>query len=151
MISRCSFLEGQPSWISTHGSHSPSISSMLAWASLPPPPPPLPAINVYHMLFWLHHKKAPHAQTSQAFSFSKWGRGPQAQALPVPVAHLTLPWPHPLAWYCRYVWSLPYHWLSLRRRFVIGQWPSFTAMEHGPPQAKSCIHGHGSMYNVITR
>ena len=150
MISRCSFLEGQPSWISTHGSHSPSISSMLAWASLPPPPPPPPpAINVYHMLFWLHHKKAPHAQTSQAFSISKWGRGPQAQALPVPVACLPLPWPHLLAWYCRSVWSWPYHdyhcaagssW-SVAKSHWHGAWCS---------TRKSCIHDYGSMYNVIT-
>ena len=39
-----------------------SVSSMLPWASLPP------ACNqsVYHMLFWLHHQNAPHAQTSEA-------------------------------------------------------------------------------------
>ena len=67
---------------------------MFAWASLPP----ACSQSVYHMLFWLHHSNAPHAQTIEAFSLSKWGRGPQAEALPV--ARLTLPWPHPLAWYC---------------------------------------------------
>ena len=73
------------------------VSSMFAWASLPP----ACRQSAYHMLFWLHHSNAPHAQTSEAFSLSKWGRGPQAEALPV--ARLTLPWPHPLAWYCRSV------------------------------------------------
>ena len=35
----------------------------------------------------------------------KWGWGPQA----LPVIRLTLLWPCPLAWYCRSVWSWPYH------------------------------------------
>ena len=34
LISRCSFLEGQLSWASTHGSLSPTVSATLAWASL---------------------------------------------------------------------------------------------------------------------
>ena len=84
---------------------------MFAWASLPP----ACRQSAYHMLFWLHHSNAPHAQTSEAFSLSKWGRGPQAEALPV--ARLTLPWPHPLAWYCRSVWSWPYH--CVKRTFLI--------------------------------
>ena len=49
---------------------------MFAWASLPP----ACHQSAYHMLFWLHHSNAPDAQTSEAFSLSKWGRGPQAEA-----------------------------------------------------------------------
>ena len=46
-ISRCSFLEGQLSWASNHGSLSPSVSSMLNGPSKPPPPPSPPSINLY--------------------------------------------------------------------------------------------------------
>ena len=49
---------------------------MFVWASLPP----ACRQSAYHMLFWLHHSNAPHAQTSEVFSLSKWGWGPQAEA-----------------------------------------------------------------------
>ena len=90
--------------VSFHSRQSFSVSFFHVCLGLPAP---ACRQSAYHILFWLHHSNAPHAQTSKAFSLSKWGRGPQAKALPV--ARLTLPWPHPLAWYCRSVWSWPYH------------------------------------------
>ena len=93
------------------------------------------------MLFWLHHSNAPHAQTSEAFSLSKWGLGPQAEALPV--SPLTLPWPQPLAWYCRSVWSWPYHCVASAAG---SSWEVAKFHWHGAWRSahKSCTHGHGS-------
>ena len=72
---------------------------MLAWASS--------VINLYITCCSDCTTRTLHMTKPAKPSLSKWGLGPQAQALPV--AHLTLPWPHPLAWYCRSVWSWPYH------------------------------------------
>ena len=72
---------------------------------LGPPCPPL-AFNLYITCCSDCTTRTLHMLKPVKPSLSKWGRGPQAEALPV--VRLTLPWPHPLAWYCRSVWSWPY-------------------------------------------
>ena len=53
---------------------------------------------------------------------------------------LTIRWPHPLAWYCKSIWSWPYHWAggsswSVAKFHWHGAWCS---------APKCCIHGPGS-------
>ena len=70
---------------------------------LPPPPPP-PAINLYITCCSDCTTRKLH-MPKPGKPLSKWGWGPQA----LPLAGLTSRRPHPLAWYCRSVWSWPYH------------------------------------------
>ena len=76
------------SWGSTVVSfHSPqSFSVSFFHVSLGLPAPGLPSICISHAVLSAP-LDAPHAHTSEAFSLSKWGWGPQA----LPVVCLTLP------------------------------------------------------------
>ena len=98
--------------------------------------PPPPAINLYITCCSDCTTRTLHMPKPAKPSLWKWGRGPQA----LPVARLTLPLPHPLAWNCRSVWSWPYHcatstasssW-SVAKFHWYGAWRS---------AHKSCIHG----------
>ena len=119
--------------------------------SLGLPAPRLPSICISHAVLIAPLERST-CQNQRAFSLSKWGRGPKAQALPV--IRLTLPWPHPLAWYCRSVWSWPYHCAA---RAAGSSWSVAKFHWHGawPSACKSCTHGHvsckrgGGMWELV--
>ena len=136
-------LQALLSWGSTvmsiHSWQSFSVSFFHVSLGLPapPPPPPLPSIYISHAVLTAPLERST-SQTSEAFSLSKWGWGPQA----LPVAPLTLPWPHPLAWYWRSVWKLEIclntgdlsdNGPIIALQVHLDQWLSFNGMEHGAP------------------
>ena len=141
------------SWGSTvmsfHSRQSLSVSSFQV--SLGLPAPCLPSIWISHAVLIAPLEPSTCPNQRSLLSLSKWGWGPQAQALPV--IRLTLPWPRPLAWYCRSVWSWPYHcparagssW-SVAKFHWHGAWHS---------ARKNCTHGHvsckrgGGMWELV--
>ena len=125
--------------VSFHSRQSFSVSFFNVSLGLPTP---ACLQSVYHMLFWLHLLERSTCPNHRSPLSIKWGRGPQAEALPV--ARLTLMWPHPLAWYCRSVWSWPYQALQAH----LGQWSSFTGMEHGAPHTRAVYMATGLLREV---
>ena len=121
-------------WASTHG----SLFS-ISFFHVPPPPPPPPTCHQLYITCCSDCTTGTlHMPKPAKPSLSKWGQGFKAQALPV--VPLTLLWPHPLAWYCRSVWSWSYHCAACSSWSVA----KFHWHRAWRSTCKSFIHGHVS-------